>query len=57
MLDNATGGLTVVPVVDSAATAEAPVGGVQTGGGYLAEHPRTSEATSPWATVLGWFGV
>ncbi|KPG88474.1 DUF4397 domain-containing protein [Frigoribacterium sp. RIT-PI-h] len=57
VLDNSTGGLTVVPVVASAATAQAPVGGVQTGGGYLAEHPQKSEPKGLWATVLGWFGV
>ena len=57
VLDNSTGGITIVPVVDSAATAQAPVGGVQTGGGYLAEHPQKSESKGLWATVLGWFGV
>jgi len=57
VLDNSTGGLTVVPVVDSAATAQAPVGGVQTGGGYLAEHPAQDEPVGFWATVRGWFGA
>ncbi|MET4783657.1 DUF4397 domain-containing protein [Glaciihabitans sp. UYNi722] len=38
VLDNASGGLTVKPVLDSAAVGSAPVGGVQTGGGYLAMH-------------------
>jgi hypothetical protein len=57
VLDNSSGGLTVVPVVDSASTAETPQGGVQTGGGYLAEHP-SDEAPSEtrggfWASVLG----
>ncbi|PZE71633.1 DUF4397 domain-containing protein [Curtobacterium sp. MCBD17_034] len=42
VLDNSAGKLTVVPVVDSAATASAPVGGVQTGGGgTAAEGPFT----------------
>jgi hypothetical protein len=57
VLDNSTGGLTVVPVVDSAATAQTPVGGVQTGGGYLAEHPSDEADTGFWATVRGWFGI
>jgi hypothetical protein len=57
VLDNSTGGLTVVPVVDSAATAQAPVGGVQTGGGYLAEHPAKDEPAGFWATVRSWFGA
>ena len=66
VLDDSDGGLTVVPVVDSAATAQAPVGGVQTGGGWVAEH-RSADATADaadgdqprgfWATVLGWFGA
>ncbi len=36
VLDNSSGGLTVMPVLDSAAVGAAPVGGVQTGGGALA---------------------
>lgn len=36
VLDNAEGGLTVMPVLDSASVGAAPVGGVQTGGGALA---------------------
>ncbi len=39
VLDNSKGGITVVPVVDSAATQATPKGGVQTGGGYEALHP------------------
>jgi hypothetical protein len=39
VLDNSKGGITVVPVVDSAATTTTPKGGVQTGGGYEATHP------------------
>lgn len=35
VLDNASGGLTVMPVLDSASVGAAPVGGVQTGGGAL----------------------
>lgn len=38
VLDNSKGGITIVPVVDSAATTTTPVGGVQTGGGYEATH-------------------
>lgn len=36
VLDNASGGLTVLPVLDSASVGAAPIGGVQTGGGALA---------------------
>ncbi|MBD8703140.1 MULTISPECIES: DUF4397 domain-containing protein [unclassified Frigoribacterium] len=60
VLDNSTGGLTVVPVVDSASTAETPQGGVQTGGGYLAEHPAdeaSSETRGFWASVLGFLRI
>lgn len=42
VLDNAKGGITVIPVVDSAATTTTPKGGVQTGGGYEATHPELS---------------
>ncbi len=38
VLDTADGGLTILPVLDSAAAAVVPGGGVQTGGGWLAEH-------------------
>lgn len=38
VLDTAAGGLTARPVLDSAAAGDTPVGAVQTGGGYLAEH-------------------
>jgi hypothetical protein len=37
VLDNADGGLTILPVVDSAAVGDVPVGGVATGGGGLAD--------------------
>ncbi|WP_423923339.1 DUF4397 domain-containing protein [Frigoribacterium sp. 2-23] len=63
VLDNSTGGLTVVPVVDSAATAATPVGGVQTGGGYLAEHPgadqeaQTATPSGFWGPLLGLLGL
>ena len=36
VLDTTGGGLAVSPIVDSAAVGAAPVGGVQTGGGFLA---------------------
>ena len=36
VLDTTGGGLTVRPIVDSAAVGAVPVGGVQTGGGFLA---------------------
>ncbi len=38
VLDTADGGLTIQPVLDSAAAAVVPIGGVQTGGGWLARH-------------------
>jgi len=38
VLDTAEGGLTILPVIDSAAVAVTPEGGVQTGGGWLAQH-------------------
>lgn len=38
VLDTADGGLTILPILDSAATPVTPVGGVQTGGGWLATH-------------------
>jgi len=38
VLDNAKGGITIIPAVDSAATTTTPKGGVQTGGGYEATH-------------------
>jgi hypothetical protein len=37
VLDTADGGLTILPVLDSAAPAVTPDGGVQTGGGWLAQ--------------------
>ncbi|RKR73381.1 DUF4397 domain-containing protein [Frondihabitans australicus] len=40
VLDNSKNGITIVPVVDSAATTTTPKGGVQTGGGYEATHPQ-----------------
>lgn len=49
VLDTADGGLTILPVVDSAAAPVVPVGGVQTGGGWLASHSR--EAASPVAVI------
>jgi len=61
VLDNSSGGLTVVPVVDSASTAETPQGGVQTGGGYLAEHASDEAPGSTrggfWASVLGFLRI
>ncbi|WP_375384064.1 DUF4397 domain-containing protein [uncultured Microbacterium sp.] len=39
VLDNAKGGLTILPILDSAAAPVVPIGGVQTGGGWLAGHP------------------
>lgn len=39
VLDTASGGLTIDPILDSAAVGQMPVGGVQTGGGFLATHP------------------
>lgn len=45
VLDTASGGLTVQPVLDSASVGQDPVGGVQTGGGYLASHPLATVLT------------
>ena len=45
VLDNASGGLTVKAVLDSASVGAAPVGGVQTGGGALAELPLSTLQT------------
>lgn len=42
VLDNASGGLTILPILDSAATPVTPVGGVQTGGGWLSTHAPTT---------------
>ena len=36
VLDTSSGGLTILPVLDSASVGDAPDGGVDTGGGYLA---------------------
>jgi hypothetical protein len=38
VLDTAEGGLTILPIMDSAASAAVPDGGVATGGGFLAAH-------------------
>jgi Domain of unknown function (DUF4397) len=38
VLDNASGGVTLMTLVDSATTGVQPIGGVQTGGGWLALH-------------------
>jgi hypothetical protein len=47
VLDTADGGLTILPILDSAATPVTPVGGVQTGGGWFASHaPATVTARS-----------
>jgi len=42
VLDTADGGLTIQSVLDSASVGQDPVGGVQTGGGYLAAHSRAA---------------
>lgn len=47
VLDTADGGLTILPIVDSAATATVPEGGVATGGGFLAGD------SAPRATISG----
>ena len=50
VLDTSSGGLTILPVLDSAAVGDSPDGGVDTGGGYLA----SSEAASfPLAKLRG----
>jgi PKD repeat protein len=50
VLDNAKGGITIVPAVDSAATTITPKGGVQTGGGYEATHASFFGDTAEAAT-------
>ena len=51
VLDNATGGVTLDTLTDSAAVAQAPQGGVQTGGGYFATHRASIAATSDHRVV------
>lgn len=48
VLDTSSGGLTILPVLDSAAVGDSPDGGVDTGGGYLA----SSDAGSSSAAKL-----
>jgi len=48
VLDTTGGGLVLRPIVDSAAVGKAPVGGVQTGGGFLAS---TEDLTGTLPTV------
>lgn len=43
VLDDSKGALTVVPAIDSAAVTQAPVGGVDTGGGALAAEQREAQ--------------
>ena len=61
VVDNSTGGITAVPVTDSAATAATPVGGVQTGGGGLADSrgddERDERAAGTWDRVLAFLGL
>lgn len=63
VVDDSTGGITAVPVTDSAATAATPVGGVQTGGGALAgdaDEDATGPAApapGPWERLLALLGL
>jgi hypothetical protein len=41
VLDNAAGGVTLMPVLDSSAAGDAPEGPVETGGGGLAKESST----------------
>jgi len=50
VLDTSSGGLTILPVLDSAAVAASPDGGVDTGGGYFASSKTDS---SPLAKLRG----
>lgn len=50
VLDTSSGGLTILPVLDSAAVGDAPDGGVDTGGGYLASSKAYS---APLAKLRG----
>ncbi|WP_170285552.1 DUF4397 domain-containing protein [Microbacterium rhizomatis] len=52
VLDNARGGLTILPVLDSAAAPVVPIGGVQTGGGWLAAHPSATHALRPGGSAV-----
>ncbi|GGF41489.1 DUF4397 domain-containing protein [Subtercola lobariae] len=51
VLDNSTGGVTIKPVIDSASVGATPVGGIQTGGGFLAHH--INAAPSADSVLLG----
>lgn len=53
VLDDASGGLTVLAVLDSAGITEMPVGGMGTGGGALALAARTAEQTMAGGILLG----
>lgn len=50
VLDTADGGLTILPIVDSASVGSVPDGGVATGGGYLAPERETVPRTA-WRAV------
>lgn len=45
VLDTADGGLTIIPIADSATAAQSPIGGVQTGGGWFA-HERSADRSA-----------
>lgn len=51
VLDTADGGLTILPIVDSASVGSVPEGGVATGGGWLAQHEVTAVTRTLWKAV------
>ncbi|MFD1713895.1 DUF4397 domain-containing protein [Amnibacterium flavum] len=53
VLDDSAGALTVVPAIDSAAVVQAPVGGVETGGGALASEQQQAQIV----TLAGVAGI
>ncbi|MGG7509798.1 DUF4397 domain-containing protein [Plantibacter sp. YIM 135249] len=54
VLDNASGGITLMPVLDSSAAGDAPTGPVETGGGGLAkQQERHDAAGAPEASAAG----
>lgn len=53
VLDTADGGLTILPVLDSAAAGVVPIGGVDTGGGWLAaDQSASSRVAGAWARAV-----
>lgn len=51
VLDTADGGLTILPITDSASVGSVPDGGVATGGGFFAEHEPVAVTHTAWRAV------